>query len=54
MARAMAASLVRAGLCLPADIWMSARTTTTYEYIRDLGYGTGTNTEARKVSFSVP
>ncbi|KAL8440241.1 hypothetical protein Emag_007884 [Eimeria magna] len=47
MAKAMAAALVRAGVCSAADINMSARTQASLDAIRALGYGTGTNEEAR-------
>ncbi|KAL8435568.1 hypothetical protein ACSSS7_002413 [Eimeria intestinalis] len=48
MAKAMAAALVRAGVCSAADINMSARTQASLDAIRALGYGTGTNGEARR------
>ena len=51
MAKAMAASLVRAGVCSSADINMSARTQTSFDAIAALGYGVGTNTEVRLYSF---
>lgn len=52
IAKAMAAALVRAGVCSAADINMSARTQASLNAIAELGYGTGTNIEARLSAFA--
>ncbi|XP_026190530.1 uncharacterized protein LOC34617521 [Cyclospora cayetanensis] len=47
MAKAIAAAIVRAGMCSASDINMSSRTEDSMKAIAALGYKAGTNTEAR-------
>ncbi|OEH74465.1 putative pyrroline-5-carboxylate reductase [Cyclospora cayetanensis] len=50
MAKAIAAAIVRAGMCSASDINMSSRTEDSMKAIAALGYKAGTNTEARLCS----